>query len=657
MEESKVKIPSFFERMKHGFFLAFESIRFLCAHKKLLVFPLMMIGIALLLVGLYELYLYKVYGLHITASSLFEFERSTRGRGGRAKTSLTIGGFIMWAAVYFIGLIIATFTNIGLAFATTQAFNGQKISLWLSIKKSVMRFRTVVVWVFYAFMIRVLVAIFTGEGEREERHWSLELIREMVTIAWTIINFLIAPVLAFESWDALRSIHRSAYLMRKTFGEFIGATFSFSALIGSIIVVPIVLIIGGFWIVIFLNKSLTPAIVMPYLIGISAVVACVVVVLCSFVSAAATVFKTATYHYAVGNPIGFFVPEQIEQNFIENSVTLPKGIHVEEDTTDYAPSEHKSTLETLGNIFALTGITKFLKSIVKGLKLTLHCFRMFYHNSRLLIFPLLNGITSALVLALFTGGIVTLMVAGKNSHFSAYMAVAALFITLLFVIPVVSALCNVGLTHATINMFETGTCNTRKSLWVAMRLFPTLLGWALLNSVLRLFAGSSTSQASSVIGVPYSGLRGIWWMMTHISWSILSFFLYPVIVQERVGLFEGLKRSAELASEYFGQSVGATISLGFIRKIAFDSFVFVGIIIFSVSLFVGKFVPEGTLGEVLGVALIILSFLLLFIIFFTILAIASSINTIFNTVVYQYAHKRPTGFFDEHLLHDVLKSK
>lgn len=653
MEESQVKVPSFFERMKRGFHLALDSIRFLFAHKKLLVFPLMMLCIALLCIGLYELYLYKVYGLHLNASSLFKFERITRGRG-RGGSRLTMMGLVMWAAVYFIGLIIATFTNIGLAFATTQAFNGQKISLWLSVKKSFVRFKTVIAWVFYAFMIRILVGIFTGEGQREQKHWSLELMREMVTIAWTIINFLVAPVFALESWDALRSIHRSAYLMRKAFGEFIGATFSFSALVGLIVVISLVLVIGGFWLAIVFDKSLTPAIVMPYLMSIGAVVAGV---LCSFVSAASTIFKTATYHYAVGNPIGFFTPQQIEQNFIENSVALPKDISLDEEDVNCAPSEQKGTLETLGNIITLTGITKFLKSVVKGLKLTLHCFRMFYHNSRLLLFPVLNGVVSALMLVLLVVGIIGLAAGAKNSAFAAYLMTALLIVMMIYVLPLISAMCNVGLTHATIDTFETGAFKTRKSLWVAIRLLPTLLAWALINSVVRFFAGSSTDQAFSVVGMPYSGLRGIWWMLSHVSWSILTFFLYPIIVQDRVGLFEGLKRSAELASEYFGQSVGVTISTGFIRKFAFDSFVFVGLAIFSVTMFVGKFVPKGTLGEVLDFSLIIVSFLLVLTIFFTILAIGSAINAIFHTVVYQYAHKRPTGIFDEQLLQDVLQNK
>ncbi|MFC1441927.1 DUF6159 family protein [Streptacidiphilus sp. N1-10] len=91
----------------------------------------------------------------------------------------------------------------------------------------------------------------------------------------------------------------------------------------------------------------------------------------------------------------------------------------------------------------------------------------------------------------------------------------------------------------------------RASLGAVLRLLPTLVGWSLLGSSLGLLLRILESTA------------GLSWIfeMAGLSWTLLTFFVLPVIVVERSGLLTSLRRSLALGRRELGSWISGGIRL------------------------------------------------------------------------------------------------
>jgi hypothetical protein len=172
-------------------------------------------------------------------------------------------------------------------------------------------------WSMFALAIHFLVNIFKGKDGRSRVPFLQRFIGDFIEFAWYIGTFLVIPIMAHENIGALACIKKSAQLMKKTFGENLVATLLLPQLIGLILLVWILLSAGiGY---LFLNigdnatgMRLFSTVALP-LIGILLIIA---IILCTAVSAATTVFKTAAYHYAIGSAIGPFSSQEVKGSFV-----------------------------------------------------------------------------------------------------------------------------------------------------------------------------------------------------------------------------------------------------------------------------------------------------------------------------------------------------
>ncbi|MEI7890563.1 MAG: DUF6159 family protein [bacterium] len=149
--------------------------------------------------------------------------------------------------------------------------------------------------------------------------------------------------------------------------------------------------------------------------------------------------------------------------------------------------------------------------------------------------------------------------------------------------------------------------------------------WALISAtvgtILRFIA-----ERSKLLGKIIVSLLGS-------AWSILTFFVVPVIVSEELSIKDSLKKSASIIGKTWGEAVIINIGVG----LYFMLLSVIGIAVFVAALFVQNIIVIGIVSALLVLYLMAL------------MVISSTLDTIFKIVLYEYANtgKVPQGFSPE----------
>ncbi len=158
----------------------------------------------------------------------------------------------------------------------------------------------------------------------------------------------------------------------------------------------------------------------------------------------------------------------------------------------------------------------------------------------------------------------------------------------------------------------------------------TALG--LLLRALRNKNKNSSSLATSIIGSLLHGSIAI-------GWSVLIFFMIPILALEQTSTLESLKLSGKTFKKTWGELVSGSFSIGGV--------ILVSILGYIAAACASAFVLPFIIGSALTSLLLI--FTTMAFVFFLFL-IASTISVIFQTMVYLYATQGITGPFDKNLL-------
>ncbi|KKT40936.1 MAG: hypothetical protein UW30_C0015G0007 [Candidatus Giovannonibacteria bacterium GW2011_GWA2_44_13b] len=117
------------------------------------------------------------------------------------------------------------------------------------------------------------------------------------------------------------------------------------------------------------------------------------------------------------------------------------------------------------------------------------------------------------------------------------------------------------------------------------------------------------------------------------AWSILTFFIVPVLIIDDISMGESLKKSAAIIKKTWGESI--IINIGVSVYFAFLGLL--GVIVFAATLFSGNLIIIISGGVLLLIYLILLAI------------ISETLSTIFKVVLYEYASTGvlPQGFSPE----------
>jgi hypothetical protein len=162
---------------------------------------------------------------------------------------------------------------------------------------------------------------------------------------------------------------------------------------------------------------------------------------------------------------------------------------------------------------------------------------------------------------------------------------------------------------------------------------PQIFAWALVSATVGVIL-KVIEDRSEKVGQIVVGLLGA-------AWGIMTYFVVPTLVVERLGPVDAVKRSVSLMKKSWGESLVANFGAGLL--------IFLMFLVALVPLIIGAVIG--------GVALAIGGIVTLLLIILVSL-ISSAVNTIIVAALYEYAsyEKTPDGF-DVDLLHGAFATK
>lgn len=279
---------------------------------------------------------------------------------------------------------------------------------------------------------------------------------------------------------------------------------------------------------------------------------------------------------------------------------------------------------------------RFFDRLSNGWKLAKTSLQVIESEKTLLLFPVLSTLALILVCATFLGGgyfifgdqILTAAdtIEGNSSAinpFAYVLAFAYYFVTYFIII-----FFNSALVHCAVQVLNGEATSLSEGMEFATSKLDKILVWTSIAATVGLVL--KTLQSNDRVGQIVAAIIGT-------AWSILTFFVVPVLLYENKDVFGSIKQSGRIMREKWGESLGANFGFGFITFL-----VGVGIVLFSIML--------AQVNIILAIVVGILLFLLLSV-------VMSAAETVFLAAIYQRVNERPTGTFNENILDDAFVVK
>lgn len=273
----------------------------------------------------------------------------------------------------------------------------------------------------------------------------------------------------------------------------------------------------------------------------------------------------------------------------------------------------------------------FFDRLSNGWKLVVASFKVLQANKQLIIFPILSGISLIVVIGSFFTGILAangwdLDSIGTDDPIAGYLLLFAFYIVNYFII----VFFNMALVHCTRLYFHGEEVTVMKGIQFSLGRIGTIFSWAVFAAVVGTIL-KAIQENSGILGKILTGIIGI-------VWNVATFFVVPVIAYENVGPIQAFKRSSNLMSEKWGESIAANFSFGIIQLI--------GMFVAAVVLFI----VGSLIDPIVGIGLAVLGA-------FTVMAIISATQTIFISAVYHNITGDPTTHFSQQMIDDLFQPK
>ena len=263
-------------------------------------------------------------------------------------------------------------------------------------------------------------------------------------------------------------------------------------------------------------------------------------------------------------------------------------------------------------------------TIKRSFQLLKVCLQILAADKELLLFPIFSAIGVGVVALTFAG--VSLGVGALDRIAVGGLAIGDIGIALAFYILsyFVIIFFNSALVYAAHERLSGGDPNIRSGLRGASNRIITIFMWSVVAGtvglILRILAGQA-SERGGALGIIASIV--IW--MLGAAWTLLTFFVVPLIVIERRPLRDAFKTSLSLIRSTWGEQVAANIGLGIAALFAFLIAVGITVLLF--------FVLSSLLGAVGAVATIVVGVVLIV----AIALVFSALDGIYKAALYSYA--------------------
>ncbi len=192
-----------------------QSFAVLSADVEVLLFPVMSAVSALLIAVSFFVPLYKIG----TFVAIHE---------GRARWD-DYAVLFVW---YYVNFFVVVFFNSALVGCANIRLSGGDPTVGDGLRIAVRRLHRIAAWTLVAATVGLIL-----QSLRNRRNVLGGLVGSLLGLSWTLVTYLIVPVLIFEERGVYDSIERSASLFRKRWGEEIAGSFGFG-LLGLLLFLP-----------------------------------------------------------------------------------------------------------------------------------------------------------------------------------------------------------------------------------------------------------------------------------------------------------------------------------------------------------------------------------------------------------------------------------
>jgi uncharacterized membrane protein len=224
------------------------------------------------------------------------------------------------------------------------------------------------------------------------------------------------------------------------------------------------------------------------------------------------------------------------------------------------------------------------------------CLEVLRNDRKLIVFPLLSGLSAIIVLASFALPLAIIRPAFlkvmMDDHRVNIQQTPIWFWIVLFLFYFANYFViyffNAALVHCALFHFRKQPVTASDGLAAAWRRLPQLLAWAFVSATVGLVL-KLIENANEKVGAFVSAILGG-------AWTVVTYFVVPVLVVERVGPMQAVKRSWQILCKTWGESIGAHAGVGW----ALLPFWLLGVLLIVLAVFAMAASP------VLGVLLIAL---------------------------------------------------
>jgi hypothetical protein len=190
-------------------------------------------------------------------------------------------------AWYYLNFFVGIFFNSALMGCANIRLSGKQPTVGAGFRIALSHLGRIAAWALVAASVGLVLS-----SLRDRRNKLLSIAAAGLSLAWSLITYLIVPVLLFEDRGVFSSVHRSQELFRSHWGEQVAGSFGFG-LLSTLLSIPAVLLALACW-------RLDP---------IAGIILAVIyiLILATVTSAVRGVFTVALYRYATAGsaPPGF----------------------------------------------------------------------------------------------------------------------------------------------------------------------------------------------------------------------------------------------------------------------------------------------------------------------------------------------------------------
>jgi len=268
--------------------------------------------------------------------------------------------------------------------------------------------------------------------------------------------------------------------------------------------------------------------------------------------------------------------------------------------------------------------------ISNGFALARSTWGVLMRDKHLIVFPIVSGILFLIVLASFAIPLATLVDWGQmqqnaNGNVRVPYWMYAVAFAFYFCTYFVTIFCNAALMSCAFLRFNGETPTVADGFRAAMARLPQIFAWALVSATVGVLL-KVIENANEKVGAIIADLLGL-------GWSIMTFFVVPILVVEKLGPVEAVKGSIALLRRTWGEALVGRAGLGFILFLLAIPIFLVAIV--GVYCLATGLIPVGAV--LLAAALV--GFLMY-------LAVSAALHTIMLAALYEYAAdgQVPEGF-------------